>query len=249
MLRGPNTAGLRRAITTFVVAAGVRQWQQDELGKKKKKYAMVIHNDTQRAAHAWQRQVIDWIFEAIIKAAESSQNALRPMFDEAFDDLASSVAAHGLRMPPKDDAFYIFIDALRNDDVVVEKVNSDNDVMALLDEKAELKLRTAYNIFVGGNILDRGITIPALIAFYYGRNPRVMQSDTVMQHSRMFGSRDRDDLAVTRLYTSRSVFDRLYAINDLERTLRDAFESGAHDQGVVFIRNDGKWAHPAMCAE
>ena len=239
VLQSPNTDGLRRAIITFVVAAGVRQWQQRELGEREKKYAMVIHNDIQRAAHAWQNQVIDWICEAIIEAAESSPNALRPMFDEAFDDLASSVAAHGLRMPPRDHAFDIFIDALQSDDVVVEKVNSDNDVMALLDEKAELKLRTAYNIFVGGNILDRGITIPALIAFYYGRNPRVMQSDTVLQHSRMFGNRHRDDLAVTRLHTSRSVFDRLYAINDFERTLRNAFESGAHDQGVVFIRNDG----------
>lgn len=36
VLDSPNTAGLRRAITTFIVAAGVRQWQQRELGKKKK---------------------------------------------------------------------------------------------------------------------------------------------------------------------------------------------------------------------
>jgi hypothetical protein len=57
--------------------------------------------------------------------------------------------------------------------------------MALLDERAELKLRTPFNIFVGGNILDGGITISNLIAFYYGRNPRTMQADTVLQHSRM----------------------------------------------------------------
>lgn len=50
-------------------------------------------------------------------------------------------------------------------------MNSDKDVMALLDTQAELKLRTPFNIYVGGNILDRGITIPNLIAFYYGRNP------------------------------------------------------------------------------
>ena len=238
VLESQNTTGLRRAITTFVVAAGVRQWQQRELGEKEKKYSMVIHNDTQRAAHAWQSQVIDWICEAIIDAAESSPDLLRPMFDEAFDDLKSSVTAQGGRIPPHDEAFDIFIDALQSDDVVVEKVNSDNDVMAFLDEKAELRLRTPYNIFVGGNILDRGITIPNLIAFYYGRNPRMMQADTVLQHSRMFGNRHLDYLAVTRFFTSRAVFDRLYAINDFEKALRNAFESGAHDQGVVFIQND-----------
>jgi Z1 domain len=233
-----NAAGLRRAITTFVVAVGVRQWQQREAGLRPKKYAMVIHNDISRAAHAWQDQVIDWIFTAIIDAAETDPTVLRPMFDDAFDDLEVSVGADNGRMPPRHEAFDAFIDALQSDEVVVERVNSDNDVMKLLDAKAELKLRTPYNIWVGGNILDRGITIPNLIAFYYGRNPRTMQADTVLQHSRMYGNRDLHDLAVTRFYTSRAVYDRLYTINSLENTLREAFRSGAHDAGVVFIRSD-----------
>jgi hypothetical protein len=49
--------------------------------------------------------------------------------------------------------------------------------MALLDERSELRLPTSFNIFVGGSILDRGITIPNLIAFYCGRNPKTMQAD------------------------------------------------------------------------
>lgn len=238
VLDTPNTAGLRHAITTFVVAVGVRQWQQRESGEKEKKYAMVIHNDTQKAAHSWQDQVIDWIFSAIVKAAECTPDTLRPMFNEAFNDLEASVSADRGQMPSREEAFEIFIDALQSDDVVVEKVNSDADVMVLLDEKAELKLRTPYNIYVGGNILDRGITIPNLIAFYYGRNPKTMQADTVLQHSRMYGNRCRRDLAVTRFYTSRAVYDRLYMINEFENTLRGAFETGAHDAGVVFIQAD-----------
>ncbi|WP_192255608.1 Z1 domain-containing protein [Mesorhizobium caraganae] len=238
VLESDNVAGLRRAIITFVVAAGVRQWQQREGGDRPKKYAMVIHNDIQRAAHAWQDQVIDWMFGAIVDAAEKDPDRLRPLFNEAFDDLEASVAADKSKMPPRDDAFDAFIDALQNDDAAVEKVNSDTDVMALLDANAELKLRTPYNIWVGGNILDRGITIPNLISFYYGRNPKTMQADTVLQHSRMYGNRDRRDLAVTRFYTSRAVYDRLYTINALEGALRKAFETGAHDAGVVFIQSD-----------
>lgn len=141
-------------------------------------------------------------------------------------------------MPPRDEAFDTFIDTLTNDDVVVSKINSDTAVMNLLDHKGELKLRTSCNIYVGGNILDRGITIPNLIAFYYGRNPKTMQADTVLQHSRMYGNRDRRDLAVTRFYTSRAVYDRLYTINDVENALRKAFENKTHGQGVVFIQSD-----------
>jgi hypothetical protein len=239
VLDSPNTVGIRRAIITFVAAVGVRQWQQREAGEKPQKYAMIIHNDTQKAAHAWQDQVIDWIFDAVIKAAEHRPDSLRPLFEDAFNDLEGSVKADGGRMPDRQEAFDIFIDALQSDDVVVERVNSDaKNMMALLDHKSELKLRTPYNIFVGGNILDRGITIPNLISFYYGRNPKTMQADTVLQHSRMYGNRNRRDLAVTRFYTSRAVYDRLYTINEFENTLREAFESGAHDQGVVFIQTD-----------
>ena len=203
VLDSPNTIGIRRAIVTFILAVCVRRWQQGEAGKKKRKYAMIIHNDTQRQAHQWQDQVLDWIFDAILKAGEQAPATLRPLFDAAFEDLRTSVTVDRGRMPERDAAFDMFIEALRSDDVVRERVNSDNDVLALLDSKGELRLRTPYNIFVGGNILDRGITIPNLISFYYGRNPRTMQADTVLQHSHMYGNRDRRDLSVTRLYTSR----------------------------------------------
>ncbi len=238
VLESPNTAGLRCAIVTFVVAVGVRRWQQIETGEKEKKYAMIIHNDTLRSAHSWQDQVIDWIFIAIRRAAEKNPDSLRSIFDRAYEDLEHSVLASGEKMPPRDEAFDVFIDALESDDVVVEKVNSDEDVMALLDSKAELKLRTPYNIFVGGNILDRGITVPNLLAFYYGRNPRLMQADTVLQHSRMYGNRERKDLVVTRFFTSRAVYDRLYIINSVENTLRDAFKKGSNRNGIAFIQTD-----------
>ena len=73
----------------------------------------------------------------------------------------------------------MFVEAFQGDEVVREIVNSDKDVLALLDDKAELRLRTAFNIFIGGSILDRGITIPKLISFYYGRNLQTTQADTV----------------------------------------------------------------------
>lgn len=238
VLDSPNVRGLVRAIVTFVLAACLRRWQQAEADEKRRKYAMVIHNDTQKAAHAWQDQVIDWIFQAATEAADNDPEKLRPLFDAAYANLKLSVEADRGRIPIADDAFRTFIEALQDGDVVREKVNSDTQVMDLLDERSELKLRTAFNIFVGGSILDRGITIPNLIAFYYGRNPKTMQADTVLQHSRMYGNRDRRDLAVTRFYTSQDVYDRLYTINEFENALRGAFESGAHEQGVVFIQAD-----------
>ncbi|WAJ29300.1 Z1 domain-containing protein [Antarcticirhabdus aurantiaca] len=238
ILDTPNAAGLRRAIVSFILAAGVRRWQQAQLGERPQKYAMIIHNDTQKAAQKWQVNVVGWIFEAVLDAATNDPTKLAPLFDQAYEDLSRSVNAGSGRMPDRDQAFKIVIDTLAGDEVVQELVNSDRDVMALLDEKAELRLRTGFNIFVGGNILDRGITIPKLISFYYGRNPKKMQADTVLQHSRMYGYRHPQDMLVTRFFTSQAVYDRLQVIDAFEKTLRKAFETGAHDKGVVFIQAD-----------
>lgn len=107
-----------------------------------------------------------------------------------------------------------------------------------MDENAELKLRTPFNVFIGGQILDRGITVPNLLGFYYGRSPKKMQQDTVLQHARMYGARPRPDLAVTRLYTTASNHAALRRIHEFDTALRHAFLKGAHDRGVAFILKD-----------
>jgi hypothetical protein len=242
ILENRNVAGLRRALVTFIVSVAVRRWQEEASapGGVPPKYAMVIHNDTQRSAQSWQQTVVEWILETLGETAAKAPIGLDAIFGEAYDDLKVSVAGQGGKMPARKVAFATFVRFLVDDEIVTQKVNSDAQVMDLLDKNAELKLRTPLNIFIGGNILDRGITIPNLIAFYYGRNPRTMQADTVLQHSRMYGARDRKDLAVTRFHTSSDVYDRLYIINEFENALREGFETGAHDAGVVFLQTDAK---------
>ncbi len=233
-LRSKNTRALVRSVCTFALGACVRRWQQDRAGLRPEKYAMVVHNDTMKKAQRWQHELVGRVAAALVGSAVGDGAAFREHFEAAFGDLQASVQADGGAMPPREDMASAVAVALR-DETKILKVNSDSDVVALLDDRGELELRTPCNIFVGGNILDRGITIPRLIAFYYGRNPKTTQADTALQHSRMYGARDRRDVAVTRFYTSRPIYDRLFRINALENTLRQAFESGAHDRGVVFI--------------
>lgn len=232
---------LRRSLLSFIAAVVIRRMQQTFAGEKKlSKYAMVIHNDVKKEAHKFQGELVDLLLEAFADDAKAGSQQIKPIFDEAFDDLSSSVSADGGTVPDRGAVFAEVCKALTGEEIVVSAVNSDNDMAALLNADAELHLRTPYNIFIGGNILDRGITIPNLISFYYGRNPKKMQADTVLQHSRMYGARDRRDLAVTRFYTSSGVYERLQMIDQLENALREAFEKGAHDRGVAFIRSDDK---------
>jgi hypothetical protein len=123
---------------------------------------------------------------------------------------------------------------------MITKVNSDKAIKELLADDGQLKLRTPLNMFIGGQILDRGITINNLIAFYYGRSPKKFQQDTVLQHSRMYGARAKADLAVTRFYAPQHVYQIMRKIHEFDAALREAFESGAHDKGVYFIQRDAQ---------
>ena len=60
----------------------------------------------------------------------------------------------------------------------------------------------------------------------------------MLQHSRMYGNRSKEDLAVTRFYTTQDIYDAMRRIHEFDTALREAFEKGAQDAGVVFIRQD-----------
>ncbi|RYY46804.1 MAG: hypothetical protein EOO06_13735 [Chitinophagaceae bacterium] len=232
---------LRESIMNFLAAVVIRRWQQTEQELRPGKYAMIIHNDTQKAAHRWQFDTVEKIRLAFEAGARDDEQRFNELFSKSFDNISKSVIANAGRLPDKEFTKAAVIELILDGDLIVQKVNSDVQVASLLDpETAELKLRTPANIFIGGSLLDRGITIPSLISFYYGRNPKRMQADTVLQHSRMYGNRDRQDLAVTRFYTSQAVYDRLKQIDTLEKALRDEFVEKGAEASVVFIQSDSK---------
>ena len=238
VLTQEKIAGIRHALVTFVTGATVRRHQQRAAGETQKRYAMIVHVETSRVAHAWQHTVVGELIDALQEAIERRLPIFNELVDEAIKDLSRSVTAGALPMPDRDTVIAEVRDFFKKGAVATEKVNSDNDVQKLLDDNAELKLRTPCNIFIGGQILDRGITVPNLIGFYYGRSPRRMQQDTVLQHARMYGARPREDLTVTRFYTTPHNYLALRSIHEFDSALRYAFETGAYDRGVAFVVRD-----------
>jgi len=228
---------LRQAIVNFIVAGIIRRIQSKESKVRPQKYSFVIHTETSRPAHAWQVSIVDSIIDALHEASRADAPRLKELVSAAYEDLAASITAAGNHLPTIEDIFDELEDNIES--VQVEKVNSEQDVMSLLDDNGQLDLRNRLNIFIGGQILDRGLTIPNLIGFYYGRRAMRFQQDTVLQHARMYGARSREDLAVTRFYTSSGIYQTLRTIHEFDETLRQAFIRGEHGNGVVFIRQDG----------
>lgn len=238
VLYEPRARVLRDALMAFLAGASIRRLQERSTTSGNKKYSFLFHTEQAKKSHEWQERIVTAIHDALVSEARDNTPQFNELLTNAVSDLARSVGLAGTSMPDFDELKREVVAALVNGQMMITKVNSDKDIEQLLDDNGQLKLRTPFNIFIGGQILDRGVTIGNLIGFYYGRNPKSFQQDTVLQHSRMYGVRPLSDLAVTRFYAPLHVYQVMKKIHEFDAALREAFESGAHDRGVYFIQKD-----------
>jgi hypothetical protein len=222
----------KKALINFVVGGSVLR-----LKRPNDHFSFIIHTAQQKKSHNSLESIAEEFFLKIKQADAKEKEIVKEMLKEAYIDIRKSVITYGFNMPSYEIIESQFYDILHSELISVQVVNSDKEVEAILNEETgELRLRTPLSILVGGQVLDRGVTIPNLIGFYYGRNPRSMQQDTVMQHSRMFGYRSNDLLSVTRFYTTRRIYENMTKITLFDMSLRENIESNIFSDGVYFIQ-------------
>lgn len=241
VLSSPAIKGYRHAIVTFIVGGCIQRTNGVKAGQKDKKlrYSFLLHSEAGKEAHNWQEILTTALKNRFTLAATASDPIFRELVQASYDDLKRSLVLDGLPVPSFEEVVSSTTRSLTEGHITITKVNSDDDVAALLDNSGQLKLRSPLNIFIGGQVIDRGVTLAKLIGFYYGRRPNKFQQDTVLQHSRMYGYR-RPDLAVTRFYTSPAIRYSMFQMEEFDASLRNAIEAGG-ERGVKFIRraNDG----------
>ncbi len=230
---------LRGAICNFIIGGCIRRLQDQQAGRAPKKFSFLVHTEAGRAAHAWQERLVLALNFHLTDAVKTKPDVLRRLFSRAYEELAVSIQAMNHPLPPLDDVLREALNALDQGWLMITKVNSEQQVEELLDGEGQLRLRTPLNVFIGGQILDRGVTIANLIGFFYGRRPQVYQQDTVLQHSRMFGFRPIEDLTVTRFYTAPAIYDAMRRMHESDVALRLAIE-GEPVQPIVFIQRDDR---------
>lgn len=229
---------LRSAVVNFIVGGCIRRIQDRVSGKPEKKFSFIVHTEQRKISHEWQENIVREIHDQLIEVSKMNTALLGNLINESYENLSKSINILNIDLPSFQDVEKEVYDALHEGLVMITVVNSKKNIDELLDNQGQLKLRTPLNIFIGGQILDRGITIRNLIGFYYGRRPNTFQQDTVLQHSRMYGFRPLEDLTVTRFYTTLDIHKAMRNIHEFDSALRDAFLRGAHSNGIVFIRRD-----------
>ncbi|WP_250674116.1 Z1 domain-containing protein [Paraclostridium ghonii] len=238
VLTHKKISGIRKAIMNFIVGGTIRLLQNggDEFDENNR-YSLIIHTEIAKNSHTRQEDIISALVYKLKELINNDIDTLDKLILESLVDLNESIESYGFDRIDAEILKQEVYTAI-NERMNISVVNSENEVKNMLDERGQLELRTPLNIFVGGQILDRGITISNLIGFVYGRRPQKMQQDTVLQHARMFGYRKREDLAVTRLYTTKHLYNQMAKINEFDSVLRKDFEEQKNKEGVIFIRRD-----------
>lgn len=236
ILSTPNLEFFRNALINFIVAGSIRRLQESPLLYK---CSCIIHTETARSKHGWQESLVQKFIESLSEESRKDSHLYKNLIEESYKQFSYSVGLSS--MPSLENVFTSVKESLIDGYIGVYKINSEADVSSMLDKKGQLRLDNPLNIFIGGQILDRGITVENLISFFYGRNPRKFQQDTVLQHSRMYGNRSDADIKVTRFYTSNRIYDAMKRMHELDTELRDAFLAGKFEEkSPVFLAKDQK---------
>lgn len=234
---------LRDAVINFVVGGSIRKVQdkKDNLrASRNQKYSFIVHTEQKKESHTWQSEIVNEILNQLTIECEKDTEIFDEYIKVAYKNFKRSIELTQLYLPTFEEVIGEVSAILRSKYISVITVNSENDVKSLLDINGQLMLRVPFTIFIGGQILDRGITIGNLIGFYYGRNPDTIQQDTVLQHSRMYGYRPKKDLAVTRFYTTDRLYSVMKNIHEFDTALRERIKNSNGDQSVVFIQKSNK---------
>lgn len=233
----PVYTDLRYALMSYFVGSAIRQLQEMKNGASWYQTSFFMHVATENKNHKIQERLINAILSGWANMIISGQLFYIPaLFDVVYKSFEDSNKAGNasneisIAMPNKTDVMDRLLDIFRQTQYSVQVVNSGNK--AQLGPDGQLVLTNPLNIFIGGYKLDRGITIANMIGFFYGRNPNTMQADSVLQHHRMYGNRSKEDMAVTRLYTTLNIYQKMEWIDNMDHVLRESFINAMKNPGA-----------------
>lgn len=208
--------GLRDALLTFFIGAAARN-----LADRTASSAFLCHVSHEKVKHRHLVDLIDRFKEDTLNALrEPSRPAGRRLLEQT-EKLYKNLLATEPALP----AFEEIVNRVR---FLLPGAN-----IKLIDSSSKdaIELDHVFSIFVGGNKLGRGVTIKNLIVSYYGRNPKKPNTDTVLQHARMYGYR-RASLGVTRLFLPDSVAEHFRIIHQMESALREHLQRHAKGDAI-----------------
>lgn len=214
-----------QALAAFFVGKAIREYRGDN-----SHHTMLIHPSQLKIDHTQvivkiQRLLDDWKMKANTKLGGNNDIAYKSLRQHLLFAYNSFIS-DGVSTAPFAELENLILSSIICCPPDIFKCNSDDDQ----SENAKLY---KISIFVGGNMLERGITLKGLAVTYILRRARgVANVDTTEQRARWFGYKS-GYMDVCRVYTTRAIKDDFSAIYDHEEDLWATIEN-ANIQGATF---------------
>ena len=185
-----------------------------------KPYSMLVHPSSLTIVQSMVAEKIEDYFNYIFKKL-NDKNSLA--FDEIYNDIFNEGASAVSDFLDYNDFKSKTIEELQKvlKNIVVYEFNvSERGREGIINEEKDKKL---YKIYVGGNMLGRGLTIKNLNVTYIYRDSKVSQIDTLYQRARWFGYK-KSYFDICRVYMTKELkmkfIDTVENENDMWNSMR-----------------------------
>jgi hypothetical protein len=206
--------GLKNAIAFFLVAAGAQAVLDPETVKTGQNF--LCHTSQLRTQHRNLEALVRGYVDRVGDSLDAGAGEALDRLNRAYVELNRTL--------PNPPSFELILEQIRRR-LIGRRV-------VVVNAGADAEPGKAINFIVGGNILGRGVTIENLLVTYYLREPKTGQMDTMLQHARMYGYREKL-MPFTRVYLPEQLAVRFHEIHCIERRLRK--QLSAADMGKQIV--------------
>lgn len=228
--RSPES--LRYAIRHFILSSAMLRHRNNI--KRNKKAQMVIHAyrevSTHKQIYSWANQYINELKDCITDAIDGDREAAWLRFKDVYTEYIDEKTKESNEF---DDALLHSINAVLKKCCVVMQNGDDQGTRGASKHKS-------YQIYVGAQLLERGITFDHLLTTYFTRWAQSGGNmDTNLQRARWFGYRE-GYLDLCKLFTTELIQEEFTNLAEMEDDLWEQFSEV--ENGDMTINEIVIWA-------
>lgn len=210
----------RDSILYFIVASAIKTIRARSI--KEKQSDMIIHEAREKTEHGRVYSKVN-SYISNLKESFSNEDDDVKIYYTLFEECYNRYLTEAIKSQ------YPFDDVLKSS---IKQVIKSTDVILQnsVGKKTKAKANTTrYKIYIGGDLLQRGLTFPHLITTYFTRwASKGGNMDTNMQRARWFGYREKY-IDLCKIFTTVEIAKEFTNLADIEEDLWDQFadvESG-----------------------
>ena len=188
-----------------------------------KRYAYLLHTSFRQADHHLAAVLVENFKNQLTHELRQNTNdpiigvspGLRTQLQNAYDNLEQTFVKFG-SIPAFPEVLAETARRIASTEVI--------EINSVTGEGIRANPSRRHTLYIGGTKIGRGVTVKNLLVTYYGRDAQQPQMDTVLQHARMYGYRQKE-LPAIRIYLPIRLAQRFVDIHESDNLVREQCKS------------------------